>query len=58
MPEFYPGAFSFSPFVSDGPSVVRLDRQRHHGSDGRGEGQVYGYIQIPCKVELRFASAC
>jgi lipopolysaccharide transport system ATP-binding protein len=52
MPEFYPGSFSFSPFVSDGPSVCDWIDNAITVQMGRGEGQVYGYIQIPCKVEF------
>jgi hypothetical protein len=52
MPEFYPGSFSFSPFASDGPSVCDWIDNAITVQMGRGEGQVYGYIQIPCKVEF------
>ena len=52
MPELYPGSFSFSPFVSDGPSVCDWIDNAITVQMGRGEGQVYGYIQIPCKVEF------
>ncbi len=60
IPEFYPGAFSFSPYVSRGTaSELREDRALCDWIDnaitvqmGHGEGLVYGYIQLPCKVEL------
>jgi lipopolysaccharide transport system ATP-binding protein len=52
MPEFYPGSFSFSPFVSDGPSMCDWIDNAITVQMGRGEGEVYGYIQIPCKVEF------
>jgi len=52
IPEFYPGAFSFSPSVSDGASVCDWIDNAITVQMGRGEGQVYGYIQLPCKIEL------
>jgi ABC-type polysaccharide/polyol phosphate transport system ATPase subunit len=51
IPEFYPGAFSFSPYVSD-RSVCDWVDNAITVQMGRGEGPVYGYIQLPCKVEL------
>jgi lipopolysaccharide transport system ATP-binding protein len=50
IPEFYPGAFSFSPSVSDGPVCDWIDNAITVQM-ARGEGPVYGYIQVPCKVE-------
>jgi lipopolysaccharide transport system ATP-binding protein len=56
IPEFYPGAFSFSPSVSDGATGEyrtcdwidnAITVQMAHG-----EGPVYGYVQQPCRVEL------
>jgi len=56
IPEFYPGAFSFSPSVSDGSTGEyrtcdwidnAITVQMAHG-----EGPVYGYVQLPCRVEL------
>ena len=56
IPEFYPEAFSFSPFVRE-----------HAGADveicdwidnaitvqmGRGEGLVYGYMRVPCRISM------
>jgi ABC-type polysaccharide/polyol phosphate transport system ATPase subunit len=52
IPEFYPGAFSFSPSVSDGESICDWIDNAITVQMGRGEGPVYGYIQLPCKVEL------
>ena len=52
MPEFYPGSFSFSPFVSDGGSICDWIDNAITVQMGRGEGEVYGYVQIPCKVEF------
>lgn len=56
IPEFYPGAFSFSPWVSDksipGEGVCDWIDNAVTVQMARGEGPVYGYIQLPCKVEL------
>jgi lipopolysaccharide transport system ATP-binding protein len=52
IPEFYPGAFSFSPSVSDGESLCDWIDNAITVQMGCGEGPVYGYIQLPCKVEL------
>jgi lipopolysaccharide transport system ATP-binding protein len=51
IPEFYPGAFSFSPSISDGPICDWIDNAITVQM-ARGDGPVYGYIQLPCKVEL------
>jgi homopolymeric O-antigen transport system ATP-binding protein len=51
IPEFYPGTFSFSPSVSDGSMCDWVDNAITVQM-ARGEGPVYGYIQLPCKVEL------
>lgn len=56
LPELYPGSFSFSPAVADGPltayrtcdwidNAITLQMSR-------GEGEVYGYLHLPCKVEV------
>lgn len=56
LPCLYPGSFSFSPAVADGPlegyamcdwidNAVALQMSP-------GEGQVYGYMHLPCRVEL------
>lgn len=63
IPAFYPGAFSFSPAIADGTLIsykmcdwidnaIALQM-------GHGDGQVYGYIHLPCRVEVnaRLASA-
>ena len=52
IPEFYPGAFSFSPSVSDGESLCDWIDNAITVQMGRGDGPVYGYIQLPCKVGL------
>jgi ABC-type polysaccharide/polyol phosphate transport system ATPase subunit len=56
LPELYPSAFSFSPAIADGNLVhykmcdwidnaITLQM-------GHGEGQVYGYLHLPCRVEV------
>jgi len=56
LPELYPSAFSFSPAIADGTlmgyamcdwidNALALQM-------GRSEGQVYGYIHLPCRVEV------
>jgi len=56
IPEFYPGTFSFSPSVSDSStgeiSVCDWIDNAVTVQMARGEGPVYGYIQLPCRVEL------
>lgn len=56
LPELYPGSFSFSPAVADGTLISyqmcdwidnAITLQMSHG-----EGQVYGYMHLPCKVEI------
>jgi hypothetical protein len=51
IPEFYPGAFSFSPFVSDGGVICDSIDNAVTVQMARGEGPVYGYIQLPCRIE-------
>jgi homopolymeric O-antigen transport system ATP-binding protein len=56
LPELYPGSFSFSPAVADGTllgytmcdwidNAIALQM-------GRGEGQIYGYLHLPCRIEI------
>lgn len=56
VPHLYPGAFSFSPAIADGSllaykmcdwidNAITLQM-------GHAEGQVYGYIHLPCRVEV------
>jgi homopolymeric O-antigen transport system ATP-binding protein len=51
IPELYPGAFSFSPFVSDADSVCDWIDNAITVQMGRGEAPVYGLIQLPCRIE-------
>ncbi len=56
LPELYPASFSFSPAIADGTllgykmcdwidNAVTLQM-------GHAEGQIYGYIHLPCRVEV------
>jgi len=57
IPELYPGAFSFSPWISDNDRDVICDwiDNALTVQMARGEGPVYGYIQWPCRIELNSA---
>ncbi len=56
MPELYAGSFSFSPAVADG------ELEQYEICDwiedalvlpmARGDGEVYGYLHLPCRVEV------
>jgi lipopolysaccharide transport system ATP-binding protein len=56
IPEFYPGAFSFSPSISDGGSACDWIDNAITVQMGRGEAPIYGYIHLPCKIELDAAA--
>ena len=56
LPELYPASFSFSPFIADGAAAeyavcdwvdnaVALQM-------AKTEGQIYGYVRLPCRVEM------
>jgi homopolymeric O-antigen transport system ATP-binding protein len=56
LPELYPASFSFSPAIADGTlmgyemcdwidNAIALQM-------GRSEAQIYGYIHLPCRVEV------
>ena len=56
LPQLYPGAFSFSPAIADGSlthyqmcdwidNAITLQM-------GHGPGQVYGYLHLPCHLEV------
>ncbi len=56
LPELYPSHFSFSPAIADG---TLLHYKMCDWIDnalvlqmGHGEGQVYGYLHLPCRVEV------
>lgn len=56
LPEFYPGDFSFSPAIADGTleSYTMCDWIDNAlvVQMGHAEGQVYGYLHLPCRVEV------
>ena len=56
LPELYPGTFSFSPAIADGTlnsyrvcdwidNAIVLEMQR-------ADSEVYGFLRLPCRVEL------
>ncbi len=56
LPELYPAFFSFSPAIADGPlhaykmcdwidNAITLQM-------GHSEAQIYGYLRLPCRIEL------
>jgi ABC-type polysaccharide/polyol phosphate transport system ATPase subunit len=56
LPELYPASFAFSPAIADG---TLMGYQMCDWIDNaialqmaRSEGQVYGYIHLPCRVEV------
>jgi hypothetical protein len=56
LPELYPASFSFSPAIADGG----LDRYSMCDwidnalalQMSRGQGEIYGYMRLPCRVEV------
>lgn len=56
LPELYPSTFSFSPAIADGTleSYTMCDWIDNAVTVqmGHGEGQVYGYLHLPCRVEF------
>jgi lipopolysaccharide transport system ATP-binding protein len=52
LPEFYPAAFSFSPAISDRGETCDWIDNATTVQMGRGEGQVYGCVQIPTRIEM------
>jgi ABC-type polysaccharide/polyol phosphate transport system ATPase subunit len=63
LPQLYPSFFSFSPAIADGTlHSYRMCDWIDNALTmqmGHGEGQIYGYLHLPCKVELnsRLATA-
>jgi ABC-type polysaccharide/polyol phosphate transport system ATPase subunit len=56
LPELYPASFSFSPAIADG---TMFDYTQCDWIDnalalqmGRAEKEVYGYMHLPCRVEV------
>ena len=56
LPELYPSSFSFSPAIADGTlhSYVMCDWIDNAITlqMANGPNQVYGYVHLPCRVEL------
>lgn len=52
IPEFYPGAFSFSPWVGEASAVCDWIDNAITVQMAHGDGPVYGYIQLPCRIDL------
>ena len=56
LPALYPGSFSFSPAIADGPlhsyKVCDWIDNAIVLQMAHGEGPVYGYLHLPCRVEV------
>jgi lipopolysaccharide transport system ATP-binding protein len=56
LPELYPGSFSFSPAVADGTlASYRMCDWIDNAvavQMGHGDGPVYGYMHLPCRVKV------
>ncbi len=56
LPELYPGSFSFSPAIADGDLVsYRICDWIDNAITlqmGHGNGQIYGYMHLPCRVDV------
>jgi hypothetical protein len=56
LPELYPASFSFSPAIADGTlmgySMCDWIDNALVLQMSRSEGEVYGYLRLPCKVEV------
>lgn len=56
VPELYPGSFSFSPAIADGTltnyKMCDWIDNAITIQVGHGESEVYGYLHLPCRVEL------
>jgi lipopolysaccharide transport system ATP-binding protein len=53
IPELYPGAFSFSPWIENAGAICDAIDNAITVQMAHGEGPVYGYIQVPCRIELK-----
>jgi ABC-type polysaccharide/polyol phosphate transport system ATPase subunit len=56
LPHLYPSSFSFSPAIADGTLIAykmcdwidnAITLQMGHG-----DGQVYGYVHLPCRIDV------
>jgi len=56
LPELYPGSFSFSPAIADGTllsyRMCDLIDNAITLQMGHSDAQVYGFMHLPCRVEL------
>jgi lipopolysaccharide transport system ATP-binding protein len=52
IPELYPGAFSFSPWIEDAGAICDWIDNAVTVQMARGEGSVYGYIHWPSRIEF------
>jgi ABC-type polysaccharide/polyol phosphate transport system ATPase subunit len=56
VPDLYPGSFSFSPAIADGTLVsYRMCDWIDNAivlQMGHGEGEVYGFLHLSCRVEV------
>jgi ABC-type polysaccharide/polyol phosphate transport system ATPase subunit len=56
LPEIYPGHFSFSPAIADGTLLGYTECDWIDNAVtvqmGRGDGQIYGFLRFPCRVEV------
>jgi lipopolysaccharide transport system ATP-binding protein len=56
LPELYPQVFSFSPAIADGTlhgySMCDWIDNAIALQMGHSEGQIYGYMRVPCRVEV------
>jgi lipopolysaccharide transport system ATP-binding protein len=55
LPELYPAAFSFSPFIADGAAGLAVCDWVDNAITlqvSKTEGQIYGYVRLPCRVEM------
>ena len=56
LPDLYPAFFSFSPAIADGTlEAYKMCDWIENALTlqmGHGDGQVYGYLHLPCKVEV------
>jgi len=54
LPALYPSSFSFSPAIADGPleafRVCDLIDNAIAVQMARGDGEVYGFLRLPCRV--------
>jgi ABC-type polysaccharide/polyol phosphate transport system ATPase subunit len=55
IPELYPGAFSFSPWVRDEVDICDWIDNAITVQMARGELPVYGYLHWPCRIEMNTA---